>query len=497
MKKRSLLTSTSVSSKRNILPTKVLVAAALLMSTGLVACGRGGNEPKGTSAGSIEMLKKRCALPNALSAETINKLKVIQRQELQLAKTSALPLEIRTYLYSDKTTDQDRSLGDAASIQRLAVANKDGAPDNANDISLEVDCNSLKATYMGPGVNSPIEGQLKEVKSQSLVILAKDAVGNKVDVKIELLNSKESSSKPSRTSSTEKLTNLNRGSLPVQISVTRHLKISRSSNAGNENVALSKSEDKSQTAAGDSSRSTTVVRPQVMSETRTQVFRQDIAPIGGTVEVEESALTDTFFLLRSTSVEDKAKLTALTLTVKARETAPNNRGPVKVVVPFKSLQEIQVLALKNVKTVQPERNAVQVRYDVPTTEVPPTSESAAAPAVSTTTQEAAPAPATAPAAAPAPAVTTPEPAAAAAASATTTASTLATPAAAPATKTAAVPVIQIPPEAQSTPRPIVPLIVIPEEVKNAKVEGSANTTGAAAAPIMDTSGPGRMIRTGY
>jgi hypothetical protein len=43
----------------------------------------------------------------------------------------------------------------------------------------------------------------------------------------------------------------------------------------------------------------------------------------------------------------------------------------------------------------------------------------------------------------------------------------------------------------------VPLIVIPEEVKNAKVEGSANTTGAAAAPIMDTSGPGRMIRTGY
>jgi hypothetical protein len=149
--------------------TLSLVSAAVV-AFAAIGCSKGDNRPPNWQESNI--LKGKCASPRAFNLDKVN-----QSRQLKLNQSKILVL--RTYLAKDVATNKMAVLDMAAlrSLPSQKFADEITAADAV--IVSNVNCNTLNAETMAPGLMAPVVGKIADINTNKIVIIGQKEVEGK------------------------------------------------------------------------------------------------------------------------------------------------------------------------------------------------------------------------------------------------------------------------------------------------------------------------------
>lgn len=155
---------TMAENSRSTKKTLKVAGSAFLLAFGLVGCGKNSGSKSQLASQPDPILVARCASPHAFNGKAIDALNSDRFSKMSPRASTArgpIPaLVLRTYVVGDETQPP------------VATEKTQDQMGDSDLVKVELDCPTLAATYAGPGIDGILTGKLKQIKEDSLVIVA-------------------------------------------------------------------------------------------------------------------------------------------------------------------------------------------------------------------------------------------------------------------------------------------------------------------------------------
>lgn len=211
--------------------TSVLIVATMAL---LAACSRGGNVPstwKGNTAVLTNLTKAACKSPKALNVNALNqdRLQKLGKSETSNGTDSPARNAVRTILTKDTGLSDNGSMPPGAidiaelPIQQTVEQHQRSEKNMVVQVN-DINCETLEATYVGPGLKQAIRGQIKGLSHKEIRIEGVDTTtGSNVVVTVSINDMpKRKGGKPEARNSIEK--DLAKGFYKMTVAIAETMK---------------------------------------------------------------------------------------------------------------------------------------------------------------------------------------------------------------------------------------------------------------------------------